>query len=95
MRYLLLLAAPEERWKVDALPGADLLGPVGSATTVRWRDERVVLEDGPFAPTEEVIGAFAVLEAPDLDAALATVRASRYLEAASVEIRPFAERADG
>lgn len=89
------MAAPEERWSGGgALPGADLLGPVASATTVRWRNERVVLEDGPFAPTEDVIGAFAVLEAPDLDAALAAVRASRYLDSASVEIRPFAEPAD-
>lgn len=95
MRYLLLLAGPEERWNGVALPGAELLGAVSTATTVRKVNGRVVIEDGPFASTEEVIGAFAVLEAPDLDAALSVVRSSRFLEDACVEIRPVAEPANG
>lgn len=78
-----------------ALPGANRLGPVGSATTVRKVDERVVIEDGPFAPTAEVIGAYVILEAADLDAALAAVRSSHYLDGASVEVRPVTEPVDG
>lgn len=95
MRYLLLLAAPEERWRGDLVPGADVLGPVGTATTMRRVDGRVVIEDGPFAPSDEVIGAYAVLDVADLDAALSAVRSSGFLDDAAVEIRPVREPADG
>lgn len=95
MRYVLLLTAPEERWDGSAIPGANVLGPVGSATTVRRAAGRVVIDDGPFAATDEVIGAYALLEVADLDAALAAVRSSPYLDRASVEIRPVLEPADG
>lgn len=59
----------------DAILGGDALEPTGSATTVR-RDERggFVITDGPFAETKEVLGGFYLVEAADLDEALALAK---------------------
>ncbi len=56
----------------NAILGGDALEPTGSATTVR-RDDRggFVITDGPFAETKEALGGFYLVEAADLDEALA------------------------
>jgi hypothetical protein len=61
----------------------------GDATTVRVRGDQVLLTDGPFADTKEVIGGFSLVECADLDEALeVTARhpAARY---GSIELRPL------
>lgn len=64
------------------------LQPPSAATTVRLRNGERMVEDGPFADTKEQLGGFAVIEAPDLDSALAW--AARYPagEDGLVEVRP-------
>jgi hypothetical protein len=60
-----------------------------TATTVRVRDDEVVLTDGPFAVTKEILAGFYLVDCPDLDAALdaaARLPMSRY---GSVEVRPL------
>jgi hypothetical protein len=65
------------------------LHPVDTATVVSYRDGDVVTTDGPFAETKEQLGGFWVIEAPELDAALAYAgRASRACRG-PVEVRPF------
>jgi len=60
-----------------------------SATVVRATEGDPVMTDGPFAETKEQIGGFWIIEAPDLDAALAlAVRASAACMG-PVEVRPF------
>lgn len=49
--------------------GDGLMGP-HAATTLRLRNGRRVVEDGPFADTEEQLGGYFVIQGPDLDAAL-------------------------
>lgn len=49
--------------------GGIALAPSSSATTVRLRDGKPVLADGPFAPGHEQLGGYRVVEAHDLDAA--------------------------
>ena len=68
------------------------LHPVNSATVVRARDGgEVLMTDGPFAEGKEHVGGFWVIEAPDLDAALAwAAKATRACDA-PVEVRPFQE----
>jgi len=67
------------------------LHPPSTATVVRVQDGAVLTTDGPFAEGKEHIGGFWVINAPDLDAALAlAVRATRAC-AAPVEVRPFQE----
>ena len=61
-----------------------------SATVVRVSDGKVVTTDGPFAESKEHLGGFYIIQAEDLDAALAW--ASRVTNAIKVpiEVRPFA-----
>src|ERR1019366_6597004 len=47
------------------------LQPVSTATTLRVRDGKRVVTDGPFAETREQLGGFYLIEAKDLDEALA------------------------
>jgi hypothetical protein len=60
-----------------------------SSTVVRSKDGDTVMTDGPYPETKELLGGFWVIEAPDLDAALAL--ASKASEACmnAVEVRPF------
>jgi hypothetical protein len=67
------------------------LHPADTATVVQVKDGDVLITDGPFAEAKEHIGGFWVIDAPDLDAALAwTAKATRAC-AAPVELRPFQE----
>jgi hypothetical protein len=69
--------------------GAMRLQPVATATTLRERAGGLVLSDGPFAETKEILGGFVILEAPDLDAAIALARTFPSLRAGfSLELRP-------
>jgi hypothetical protein len=66
-----------------------------AATVVRPRGEEIVTIDGPFAEGKEYIGGFAIIRAPDLDAALEWAR--RYAKATTlpIEVRPFEDETDG
>lgn len=65
------------------------LHPPSTATVVTLKDGEILITDGPFAEGKEAIGGLWVIEARDLDAALAwAVKATRACEA-SVEVRPF------
>jgi hypothetical protein len=68
--------------------GGALHGP-DAATVVRIGDGDVVLTDGPFAESKEHIGGFYIINAEDLDAALAW--AGKVVEAINhpIEVRPF------
>ncbi len=67
------------------------LQPTTTATTVRIRDGRTLITDGPFAETKEQLAGFYILNCRDLDEALAM--AARVPDAAygSIEIRPVME----
>jgi hypothetical protein len=65
------------------------LEPIEATTTVDATGTDPIITDGPFAEAKEWIGGFWILEAPDLDAALAlAVEASAACEG-PVEVRPF------
>ena len=51
-----------------------MLAPVSSATTVRVRGGELLVTDGPFAETKEVIVGFDILECADLDEAIEVAR---------------------
>ena len=71
-----------------ALLAAEALEPVDTATTVRVRNGRATMTDGPFAETKEQLAGFYLLEAPDLDAALAMAAKIPPAREGSVEVRP-------
>ena len=67
------------------------LHPPETATVVRSQNGQVVTTDGPFAETKEQLGGFWVIEAHDLDAALAWAAKGSEACGAPVEVRPFQE----
>lgn len=58
------------------------------ATTVRIRDGKRVVQDGPFADAKEQLGGYFVIEVPDLDTALEWAGRAPSAASASVEVRP-------
>ncbi|MFI5897641.1 YciI family protein [Actinoplanes sp. NPDC051513] len=69
----------------------NVLAPPSAATTVRVRGGEVLLTDGPFAETKEVIVGFDILECADLDEAIAVAAAHPMAYAGRIEIRPYAD----
>ncbi|MDQ2923035.1 MAG: YciI family protein [Candidatus Dormibacteraeota bacterium] len=68
--------------------GHELQGPQ-TATTVRFKDGKPMVVDGPFIEAKEVIGGYAELEVEDLDEALQI--AKTWPGGTSVEVRPIVE----
>ena len=73
----------------------DALLPPHTASTVRVRDGRRQVQDGPFADTKEQLGGYFVIEVPDLDAALEWAARSLAALEATVEVRPVLQMAPG
>lgn len=66
----------------------DGLQPSTTATTVRVRDGKILTTDGPFAETREQLGGYYLVEAKDLDAAIALAARIPNARDGSIEIRP-------
>lgn len=64
------------------------LKPSSTATTLRIRNGKLMTTDGPYAETKEQLGGFYIVEAQDLDEAIAIAAHLPCLEHSSVEIRP-------
>ncbi|HET9947683.1 MAG TPA: YciI family protein [Longimicrobiales bacterium] len=78
--------------EADVLVSAEVLQPSSSTTTLRRRNGKVEVQDGPFADTKEQLGGTFVIDVPDLDAALAWAERCPAAEWGSVEVRPSAVR---
>ena len=89
--------APDTLAWVDEMDGRGVrvqgnrLQEISTATTVRVRGGEVVLADGPFAETKELIGGFDILECADLDEAIEVASKHPVAQIGSLEVRPFAE----
>jgi hypothetical protein len=68
---------------------ADRLRPVSTASTVRVRNGKVVVTDGPFAETREQLGGYYQIEAKNLDEALAVAARIPSAKHGSIEVRPI------
>lgn len=64
------------------------LQPPHTATTVRLRDGKRQVQDGPFADTKEQLAGYFVIDVPDLDTALDWAARAPSASYASVEVRP-------
>jgi hypothetical protein len=73
--------------------GASPLHPVSTATSVRIRDGKRLVTDGPFAETHEQLGGFFMIEASDLDEAIAIAARIPGARKGTVEVRPLVELA--
>jgi hypothetical protein len=67
------------------------LHPVATATSVRIRDGKALVTDGPFAETREQLGGFYLIEAANLDEAIRIAKRIPPAKVGTVEIRPVLE----
>lgn len=67
------------------------LHPVATATSVRVREGKRVVTDGPFAETREQLGGFFLIDAPNLDEAIGIAARIPGARVGTVEIRPVIE----
>jgi len=74
-----------------ALVAAEALQPVDTATTVRVRNGRTYITDGPFAETKEQLAGFYLLDAKDLNEALQMASKIPPAREGSIEVRPVRE----
>src|SRR5437016_11962015 len=94
--------SPEARQKMSAEYGTytqsiiqsghfkagDGLQPTTTATTVRVREGKTLTTDGPFAETREQLGGYYLIDAKDLDTALAIAARIPGAKTGSIEVRP-------
>ena len=67
---------------------ADRLKPTSAATTVRVRNGKVATTDGPFAETREQLGGYYMVDAKNLDEAIAIAARIPSAKVGSIEVRP-------
>ena len=71
------------------MKGGERLRPVSTASTVRVRNGKTVITDGPFAETREQLGGFYLVEAKNLDEALSVASRIPGAKRGSIEVRPI------
>ena len=67
----------------------DQLAPPRRARSVRVRDGKRLVTDGPFAETKELVGGFDIIEAASLDEAVEIAGRHPVAEVGTIEVRPF------
>jgi hypothetical protein len=69
------------------------LHPISTATSVRVRNGKSLITDGPFAETREVLGGFYLIDVKDLNEAIAIAGRHPGARVGTVEVRPVIELA--
>lgn len=72
--------------------GGSQLHPTSTASSVRVRDGKELIIDGPFAETHEQLGGYFLIEAKDLDEALGIAARIPSAREGTIEVRPIVER---
>jgi hypothetical protein len=85
------LAVSEEILSGGHRLAAEALHPVQTATTLRVRNGRLSLTDGPFAETKEQLAGFYLIEARDLNEAIQVASKIPPARVVSIEVRPVRE----
>src|SRR5580658_7004657 len=105
MKYLCLVYGEEQRLEEtpdsdcvafdadlrekDQCLASEALQPVHTATTVRMRNGRLSITDGPFAETKEQLAGFYLIEARDLNAAIQVAAKIPPARIGCIEVRPI------
>ncbi|MFK8024289.1 MAG: YciI family protein [Ilumatobacter sp.] len=92
-------AAEMEQWfhftteltEAGSMLGGEALQETTTASTVQIRDGKTITADGPFAETKEALGGFYLIDAENLDAAIAWAEKVPNVGYGTVEIRPLME----
>jgi hypothetical protein len=69
------------------------LAPISTATSVRMRDGKELVTDGPFAETHEQLGGYFLIEAQNLDEATSIAARIPSANTGTIEVRPLVETA--
>ena len=77
--------------KADGSSSGERLQPSSAATTVRQRDGRTDVLDGPYADTKEQFAGYFFVEAPSLDEAIVWAKRCPSSKYGSIEIRPVVD----
>jgi hypothetical protein len=109
MKYLCLVYLEKSRWdaipdrecaecgenfrRSGVLLAAEPLQPVETATTVRVRNGRTTVTDGPFSETKEHLAGFYLVDARDLNEAIQLAAKIPPAREGSIEVRPVRELA--
>ncbi|HEY5520630.1 MAG TPA: YciI family protein [Candidatus Limnocylindrales bacterium] len=82
-----------EAMAADVMRGGEALNEAKTATSVRVRDGKTLVTDGPFAETKEEFGGFYLIEAANLDEAIKWAAKIPGATRGTVEVRPVADMA--
>jgi hypothetical protein len=82
----------EEHGKAGRIVGGEELQGPSSSTTVRVRDGKAIVTDGPFVEAKEIVGGFAIVEVKDLDEALEMAKG--WPGGSAVEVRPVVDHSN-
>jgi hypothetical protein len=86
--YAAYMAYTEALKKAGAHVGSNRLQPVATATTVRVTNGKQQVLDGPYADSKEQLGGYYLIEAPDLDGAIAWAARCPGAGHGTIEVRP-------
>ena len=81
-------AFSQEAVQRNMLVSADELQPTSTATTVKVRDGKQLVTDGPFAESVEVLGGYYLLDCKDMDEAIEMAAKIPGAQHGGIEIRP-------
>ena len=90
-QYTEFMGFQDEMQARGVLVSRERLQPTSLSTTVRVRDEGLVVADGPFAETKEQIAGFYIIECEDLDEAIEIASRNPGARAGTIEVRPVWE----
>ncbi len=83
------LAFNKEVTEKGLLVAGEPLEPIATASTLKVRDGKTSITDGPYAETKEQLGGFYILDCKDLDEALEYAAKIPAAETGEVEVRPI------
>src|SRR5215467_21517 len=90
MKFMLLVY--NDPALVDAMPASQFdsqqLEPVRTARSVRVRNGKLAITDGPFAETKEILGGFNIIEAENMDEAVRIASEFPWIKTGCIEVRP-------
>ena len=90
-QYGEFMAFQDEMEARGVLVARERLRPTTLATTVRVRDQGLVVADGPFSETKEQIAGFYIIECEDLDEAIEIASRNPGARRGTIEVRPVWE----
>jgi hypothetical protein len=90
-QYAEFMGFSDEMEARGVLVSRERLRPTSSSTTVRVREEGLVIADGPFAETKEQIAGFYIIDCEDLDEAIAIASRNPGARYGTIEVRPVWE----